>query len=95
MSLTHDDVMRVSELARLELDAGELEHTLAQLNEVFGLIEQLQAVATDGVEPMTHVQDLALRLRQDQVTAVDRREDYQAVAPAVEAGLYLVPKVIE
>jgi aspartyl-tRNA(Asn)/glutamyl-tRNA(Gln) amidotransferase subunit C len=62
---------------------------------VFALIEQLQSVDTDGVEPMTHAQDLALRLRPDEVTEPNRRDDYQQVAPSVEHGLYLVPRVIE
>jgi aspartyl-tRNA(Asn)/glutamyl-tRNA(Gln) amidotransferase subunit C len=62
---------------------------------VFALIEQLQSVDTAGVEPMTHAQDLALRLRPDEVTEPNRRDDYQQVAPSVEHGLYLVPRVIE
>jgi aspartyl-tRNA(Asn)/glutamyl-tRNA(Gln) amidotransferase subunit C len=95
MSLSADDVRRIAQLARLELSEAEAAHTLAQLNEVFGLIEQLQACDTEGVEPMTHAQDLALRLRADEAVEPDRRDDYQRVAPAVEQGLYLVPRVIE
>ena len=95
MSLTSSDVQRIATLARIELDAEEAARTLYQLNAVFGLIERLQAVDTAGVEPMTHARDLVLRLRDDRVTEPDRRADYQAVAPAVERGLYLVPKVIE
>jgi aspartyl-tRNA(Asn)/glutamyl-tRNA(Gln) amidotransferase subunit C len=95
MSLTADDVRRIAELARLELGPEESAHMLAQLNEVFGLIEALKAVDTAGVEPMTHARDLVLRLRDDAVTEPDRRDDYQRVAPAVDHGLYLVPKVIE
>lgn len=68
---------------------------LGQLNCVLGLIEALQAVDTTGIEPMTHVGDLSLRLRPDDVTEPDRRADYQRVAPAVDHGLYLVPRVIE
>jgi aspartyl-tRNA(Asn)/glutamyl-tRNA(Gln) amidotransferase subunit C len=68
---------------------------LDRLNQVFALIETLQSVDTQGVEPMTHARDLALRLRPDEVTEPDRREQYQAVAPAVERGLYLVPRVLE
>lgn len=68
---------------------------LGQLNRVLGLIEALQAVDTTGVEPMTHAGDLSLRLRPDEVTEPDRRADYQQVAPAVDHGLYLVPRVIE
>jgi aspartyl-tRNA(Asn)/glutamyl-tRNA(Gln) amidotransferase subunit C len=68
---------------------------LDRLNQVFALIETLQSVDTQGVEPMTHARDLALRLRPDEVTEPDRREQYQSVAPAVERGLYLVPRVLE
>lgn len=86
---------RIAELARLELSPAEADRTLGQLNRVLDLIEALQAVDTAGVEPMTHAGDVVLRLRPDAVTEPDRRADYQAVAPAVEHGLYLVPRVIE
>ncbi len=95
MSLSLDDVMRIAHLARLRLDDDEAGRTLAQLNAVFALIEELRAEPTDGVAPMTHAEEIALRLRPDQVDEPDRRTDYQAVAPAVEQGLYLVPRVIE
>ena len=95
MSLTPQDVRRIAELARLELGAAEAAQTLEQLNQVFGLIETMTGVDTSGVEPMTHARDLPLRLRDDLVTEPDRRDDYQKGAPAVERGLYLVPKVIE
>ncbi len=95
MSLTDHDVRRIAELARLALTDEEAARTLAQLNGVFELIEQLRAVDTSGVEPMTHAGDMVLRLRADEVTEPDRRADYQEVAPATERGLYLVPRVIE
>ncbi len=95
MTLSAQDVRRIAELARLELSPSEAEHTLAQLNGVFDIIEQLKAVDTSGVIPMTHARDVALRLRDDAVTEPDRRDAYQSVAPAVDRGLYLVPKVIE
>ena len=95
MSLTPQDVRRIAELARLELGADEAARTLEQLNQVFGLIETMTGGDTPGVEPMTHARDLPLRLRDDLVTEPDRRDDYQKGAPAVERGLYLVPKVIE
>ena len=96
MSLSLDEVRHISKLARLELAAGELEATQAKLNGIFSLIEEMQAVDTDGVEPMSHLhQELAQRLREDRVTEADRRAAFQAVAPQTEAGLYLVPKVIE
>ncbi|MEO8410989.1 MAG: Asp-tRNA(Asn)/Glu-tRNA(Gln) amidotransferase subunit GatC [Propionivibrio sp.] len=95
MSLTLEQVQRVAHLARIEVSAAEAESTLGQLNEIFILIEQMQAVDTRGVEPMAHAQDVAQRLRTDRVTEENRRAEFQAVAPETEAGLYLVPKVIE
>jgi len=95
MALTLDDVHRVAHLARIAVDDAEAGATLAQLTRVFGLIEQMQSVDVSGIEPMSHALDLVLRLRADAVTEGDRRELFQAVAPAVEAGLYLVPQVIE
>ena len=95
MSLSLDEVRHIAKLARLELAAGELEATQAKLNGIFSLIEEMQSVDTDGVEPMSHPQELAQRLREDRVTETDRRAAFQAVAPQTEAGLYLVPKVIE
>jgi aspartyl-tRNA(Asn)/glutamyl-tRNA(Gln) amidotransferase subunit C len=95
MSLSVADVRRIARLARLALPDEEAVAAQAKLGSVFGLIERLQAVDTEGVEPMTHPQPMALRLRDDEVTETDRRADFQAVAPAVEQGLYLVPRVIE
>ncbi len=95
MSLNLEQVRRVAQLARLEISDAEAEHTLGQLNRIFTLIEEMQAVDTTGVEPMAHAQDLSQRLREDRVTEIDRRTAFQAVAPETEAGLYLVPKVIE
>lgn len=95
MALTLDDVRRVAHLARIAVDDAEAGAALSQLTRVFGLIEQMQAVDVTGIEPMAHAQDLMLRLRADAVTEGDQRELFQSVAPEVEAGLYLVPKVIE
>lgn len=95
MSLTLSQVHRVAQLARIEISAAEAETTLGHLNGIFTLIEAMQAVDTKGVEPMAHAQDVAQRLREDRVSEENRREAYQAVAPETEAGLYLVPKVIE
>ncbi|MEW5888754.1 MAG: Asp-tRNA(Asn)/Glu-tRNA(Gln) amidotransferase subunit GatC [Pseudomonadota bacterium] len=95
MSLTLDQVRRIARLARIEISTTEAEATRDQLNGIFRFIEQMQAVDTTGVEPMAHAQDVAQRLRPDQVTEQDQREAFQAIAPDVEAGLYLVPKVIE
>ncbi|MDR3298671.1 MAG: Asp-tRNA(Asn)/Glu-tRNA(Gln) amidotransferase subunit GatC [Candidatus Accumulibacter sp.] len=95
MSLTLQQVRRIAELARIEISDAEAENTLGHLNRIFSLIEEMQAVDTRGVEPMAHAQDLAQRLREDSVTETNRRASYQAVAPETEAGLYLVPRVIE
>lgn len=95
MALTLDDVRRAAHLARIAIDDAEAEAALAQLTRVFGLIEDMQAVDVSGIEPMAHAQDLMLRLRADAVTEGDQRNLFQSVAPEVEAGLYLVPKVIE
>jgi aspartyl-tRNA(Asn)/glutamyl-tRNA(Gln) amidotransferase subunit C len=95
MSLSIEQVQRIAALARLEISDAAAETTRTQLNNILGLIEQMQAVDTTGVAPMSHPQEYAQRLRDDAVTEADRREDYQRVAPQTAAGLYLVPKVIE
>ena len=95
MSLTEADVKRMAHLARIEIAQAEVAPMLSQLSNIMGLVEQMQAVDTSGVAPMAHAQDLSLRLREDIVTETDQHEAFQAVAPEVEAGLYLVPKVIE
>lgn len=95
MALTLEQVDQIARLARIELTPAEREATQAKLNGIFGLIEQMQAVDTAGVAPMSHPQDLIQRLRDDVVSESDQREAFQAVAPEAEKGLYLVPKVIE
>lgn len=95
MSLSLEEVARIARLARIELTAGEAEATQTKLNGIFELIAQMQAVDTTGVAPMSHPQDVVQRLRADAVTESDRRAAFQAIAPEAEAGLYLVPKVIE
>ncbi|MEZ5738717.1 MAG: Asp-tRNA(Asn)/Glu-tRNA(Gln) amidotransferase subunit GatC [Burkholderiaceae bacterium] len=95
MSLSADDVRRLAVLARLEISETETEQTLQGLNKVFGLIETMRAVDTTGLEPMTHPHAVSLRLRDDAVTEADQRDRYQQVAPEVDQGLYLVPRVIE
>ena len=95
MSLTEADVKRMAHLARIEIEANEVAPMLAQLSNILGLVEQMQAVDTTGVAPMAHAQDVSLRLREDRVTETDQHQAFQAIAPQVEAGLYLVPKVIE
>jgi aspartyl-tRNA(Asn)/glutamyl-tRNA(Gln) amidotransferase subunit C len=95
MSLSLDDVKRVANLARIEVSEDEAGTALAQLSGIFGLIQQMQAVNTSAIKPMSHAQDVTQRLRADAVTEIDQRELFQSIAPQVEAGLYLVPKVIE
>jgi aspartyl-tRNA(Asn)/glutamyl-tRNA(Gln) amidotransferase subunit C len=95
MSLSLDDVSRIARLARIEISSAEAEHTRDQLNGILAFVEQLQAVNTDGIAPMAHAVDVVQRLRPDAVTETDRRDVFQAIAPETEAGLYLVPKVIE
>ena len=95
MALTLNDVQRIAHLARIEVEPHEAQHVLAQLSGIFQLIEQMQAVNTDGVEPMSHAQDVTLRLREDVATETDQRELFQSLAPQTSDGLYLVPKVIE
>jgi aspartyl-tRNA(Asn)/glutamyl-tRNA(Gln) amidotransferase subunit C len=95
MSLSLDDVKRVANLARIEISEDEAGTALAQLSDIFGLIREMQAVNTSAIKPMSHAQDVIQRLRADVVTDVDQRELFQSIAPKVESGLYLVPKVIE
>jgi aspartyl-tRNA(Asn)/glutamyl-tRNA(Gln) amidotransferase subunit C len=100
MSLNLSDVKRIARLAQLELDEVQAGATLDKLNGIFSLVEQMRAVDTTGVEPLNHPiaayqNEVALRLRADEVTEPNRRDEYQQVAPATQDGLYLVPKVIE
>ena len=99
MSLNAQDIARIADLARLELQPDESERMLAQINGFFAIVEKMRAVDTTGVEPLTHpvaaIQEVALRLREDVASEPDQREENQKSAPAVERGLFLVPKVIE
>ena len=95
MSVAKEDIDKLCELARLEIAAGEADDLAAKLTGNVDMVGQLAAVRTDGVEPMAHPLERPQRLREDVVTDEDRRELYQRNAPAVENGLYLVPKVIE
>ncbi len=99
MSLTLDDIARIASLARLELQPDESERMLKRINGFFGVVEAMQAVNTTGVAPLAHpvavAQDVALRLRDDVVSEPNQRDINQRNAPAVEQGLFLVPRVIE
>ena len=93
--LSRDDVHRIAELARIEVPEEGVAALQQSLNGIFGLIEQMRAVDTAGVEPMAHAVEVVQRLREDRVTEADQHDLFQAGAPQVEDGLYLVPKVIE
>ncbi len=95
MSVTRSDIEKIAELARLQIE----EHTLAEvtqsITDILALVDQMQAVDTQDIEPMANPQDATQRLRADAVTEPNQRAAFQEIAPAVENGLYLVPKVIE
>ena len=95
MSLSLPEVKRVAWLARIEITDAEAQAVQGHLNGIFKLIERMQSIDTEGVEPMAHAQDVMQRLREDRVTETDQHALYQSIAPQVEGGLYLVPKVIE
>ncbi|AMO25339.1 Asp-tRNA(Asn)/Glu-tRNA(Gln) amidotransferase subunit GatC [Ramlibacter tataouinensis] len=99
MALTAQDIARIAHLARLELDPDESQRMQSQINGFFDIVEKMRAVDTAGVEPLPHpvatVREVALRLREDAASEPDQREANQRSAPAVERGLFLVPKVIE
>ena len=99
MSLTLSDIGRIANLARLELSGPQSERMLTQLNGFFDIVEQMNAVDTTGVEPLAHptavIDHVSLRLRPDVASEPNNREANQQSAPAVERGLFLVPKVIE
>ena len=99
MSLDLEQIRRIARLARIAVSDAEAAKTAVQLNNLLGLIERMQAVDTTGIEPMAHALDaempISQRLREDKATEPDRRSDFQSGAPAVEEGLYLVPRVVE
>lgn len=95
MSLDRSDVEKIAHLARMALDEAQIASYATDLSNILDLVEQLEAVDTSNVTPMAHPLHMAQRLRDDRVTEENHREAYQAVAPKVEAGLFLVPKVIE
>lgn len=104
MALSIEDIKKIAHLARIEVSEAEAAATLTKLTGILGLIEQMQAVNTEGIVPMSHSQDVVQRLREDVVTKTNQREAFQNIAPAlgngsteraVDSGLYLVPKVIE
>lgn len=104
MALSIEDIKKIAHLARIEISEQEAVSTLSKLSGILGLIEQMQAVDTTGIIPMSHSQELSQRLREDVISTINQRDAFQAIAPAlhngsdalaVADGLYLVPKVIE
>ncbi|MCL1887129.1 MAG: Asp-tRNA(Asn)/Glu-tRNA(Gln) amidotransferase subunit GatC [Betaproteobacteria bacterium] len=99
MHLTLSDVLRIAQLSQLEIPENQLQKNLDQLNNIFSLVEEMRSIDTTDIEPLSHpiaaYYDLSLRLREDLITETDHHVEYQEIAPSVENGLYLVPKVIE
>jgi aspartyl-tRNA(Asn)/glutamyl-tRNA(Gln) amidotransferase subunit C len=95
VSLDKNQVDAIARLAGLSVDAAESEQLTEKLSNVLAIFQQMQAINTDGIEPMAHPLDQVQRLREDQVTETNHREAYQSIAPAAENGLYLVPQVID
>jgi len=95
MSIGADDINQIAHLARLKIDEQDIPKLSGDLANILSLVDQLQAVNTDGIIPMAHPMDAVQILRKDVVTETDNREKYQKIAPNTEDGLYLVPKVIE
>lgn len=95
MALDSSEVLKIAHLARLGIDAADVPKYARNLSNILAFVEQLNAVDCSGVLPMAHPLDTAQRLREDEVTESNQRDKFQAHAPKVEAGLYLVPKVIE
>jgi aspartyl-tRNA(Asn)/glutamyl-tRNA(Gln) amidotransferase subunit C len=95
MAIEQDEIEKVAELARIRIDSGQLSEVTQRITEILAMVDQLQAVDTGDVAPLSNPLDATQRLRPDQVTETNRRDAFQAVAPAVEDGLYLVPKVID
>lgn len=95
MAIASSDIAKLAHLARIAVSDDEVGQVTERISDVLNLVDQLQAVDTDGVKPMAHPLDATQRLRADQVTEPDQRDHFQAIAPATEDGLYLVPRVIE
>ncbi len=95
MSINHNDVENISHLARLHLEASEIEESTKSISNILTLINEMQSVETDDVSPLSHAFDSAQRLREDIVTEQDNRDELQKIAPNIAKGLFLVPKVLE
>jgi aspartyl-tRNA(Asn)/glutamyl-tRNA(Gln) amidotransferase subunit C len=95
MAIGQDEIEKIAELARIRIAPGQIGDVTRRITEILGMVDQLQAVDTRDVEPMANPLDAVQRLRPDIVTEENQREAFQAIAPAVENGLYLVPRVVE
>ena len=95
MTIEQDEIEKIAELARIRIADSQIGEVTQRITEILGMVDQLQAADTAGIEPMANPLGAVQRLRTDEVTEVNRREEFQAIAPAVENGLFLVPKVIE
>ena len=95
MSLDQQDIENIATLARLHLDESEIPEITARITAILSMVDQMQSVDTDNIEPMANPMDATQRLRPDQVTEIDNRQEFQQIAPATAQGLYLVPKVID
>ncbi len=95
MSISPEEVLKIANLARLQIKQDEVEQYATDLSSIINLVEQMNAVDTKDIQPMAHPLDATQRLREDKVTEENQRDKFQAVAPSAEKGLYLVPKVIE
>lgn len=95
MALDKSEVEKIAQLARLHISAADADEVANRITDILALIDQMQSVDTGAVEPMAHPLDVVQRLRADEVTETDRRDELQTLAPEAQDGLYLVPKVIE
>jgi len=95
MAIEQDEIEKIAELARIRIAPGQIGEVTQRITAILGMVDQLQAVDTSDVEPMANPLDAVQRLRADEVTEENRRDAFQAIAPAVENGLYLVPRVVE
>ena len=95
MAISPDEVLKIAQLARLKISDSEVEQYAVDLSNIMNLVDQMNKVDTQGIEPMAHSQDVIQRMRDDKVAETNQREKFQTIAPQVQNGLYLVPKVIE
>ena len=95
MTIEQSEIEKIADLARLRIEGEQIGEVTQRIDSILTMVDQLQAIDTSGVEPMANPLDATQRLRADEVTEINRRDAFQAIAPATEEGLYLVPKVIE